>query len=142
VARDPDCVFCKIVAGEIPSAKVAESDRAYAFMDVGPIAAGHTLVVPRDHYETIADMSPEDVAAIYELAARLAPAIQKAVEAEGLNVLQNNGRVAGQVVPHVHVHLIPRSSGDGLSWPWPARKTDPEELERLARKITAGMEPG
>ncbi len=142
MARDPDCVFCKIVAGEIPSAKVAESDRAYAFMDVGPIAVGHTLVVPRDHYETIMDMPLEAVSAVYELAARIAPAVRKAVEAEGLNVLQNNGCVAGQVVPHVHVHLIPRAAGDGLHWPWPARKADPEELERLARKITAGMESG
>jgi histidine triad (HIT) family protein len=139
MARDPDCVFCKVAAGELPSARVAETDRAIAFMDVGPIAEGHTLVVPREHYESIADAPPAELAAVYELAARIAPALVEATGAEGLNVLLNNGRCAGQLVMHLHVHLVPRRSDDGLAWSWPAREADPEDLGRLADRIAAGL---
>jgi len=139
---DPDCVFCKIVSGQLPSTKVAESPSAYAFMDIGPIARGHTLVIPRRHYVTLMDMPPDEVAALYDLAARVAPAVKAAVGCDGLNVLQNNGRTAGQVVMHVHVHLIPRWADDGLKWPWPARKADPAELKALAAQIASGVSNG
>lgn len=139
MSRDPNCVFCKIVAGELPSTKIAESPLAYAFMDVGPIARGHTLVIPRHHYETIMDMSAHETAAVFELAARVAPALKAAVGCDGLNVLQNNGRSAGEVVMHVHVHLIPRWAGDGLSWPWPSQKADPADLKLLAERITSNL---
>ncbi|MBN2582874.1 MAG: HIT family protein [Planctomycetes bacterium] len=137
MAADPQCIFCKIVAGEIPSARVAESDTAYAFMDIGPIATGHTLVVPKDHYVGVEDAPPEVVAAVHELASRIAPALKQAVGAEGLNVLQNNGHCAGQVVMHLHVHLIPRWGTDGLDWPWPSKQADPAELKRIAGKVAA-----
>jgi histidine triad (HIT) family protein len=139
VARDPDCVFCKIIAGEIPAAGVAESDLAIAFMDIGPIAEGHTLVIPRDHYETVMDMPPEVVADVYGLAARVARAIKASMGCEGLNVLQNNGACAGQVVGHVHVHVIPRDSGDGIAWPWPSTEAEPDRLASLAERIKSGM---
>jgi histidine triad (HIT) family protein len=139
MARDPDCIFCKIVAGEIPAVKLAETELAVAFMDIGPISRGHALVVPREHYEDLTAMSPQTAGAIHELAARLAPALKEAVSAEGLNVLQNNGRVAGQVVPHFHVHLIPRWADDGLHWPWPARKADPADLQRIADQVVARL---
>ncbi|NIA20409.1 MAG: HIT domain-containing protein [Anaerolineaceae bacterium] len=139
MTKDPDCVFCRIVAGGIPSTMVAESDLAYAFMDIGPISKGHTLVIPKDHYVTLDDMPAEVTAAIYELAARIGPVLQKTVGAEGLNVLQNNGRVAGQVVMHVHVHLIPRWSDDGLKWPWPARQADLGELKRIADSVKSQL---
>ena len=139
MAGDSECIFCRIVAGEIPSTKVAESDLAYSFLDIGPIAKGHALVVPKDHYVTLDDMPAEVTAAVHELAARVAPVLQKAVGAEGLNVLQNNGRVAGQVVMHLHVHLIPRWSGDGLKWPWPARQADPAELKQIADRVSSQL---
>jgi len=139
VAADPECIFCKIVAGQIPSTKVAESGLAYAFLDIGPISKGHTLVIPKDHYVTLDDMPAEVAAAVHELAARIGPVLQKAVGAEGLNVLQNNGRVAGQVVMHVHVHLIPRWSDDGLKWPWPAGQADPDELQRIADSVRSQL---
>jgi histidine triad (HIT) family protein len=138
MAADPQCVFCKIVAGRIPSVKVAESDVAYAFMDIGPIAAGHTLVIPREHYVGVEDVPPAVAAGVFELAARVAPALMRAVGAEGMNILQNHGRCAGQVVMHMHVHLIPRRTGDGLQRPWPAQQADPAELKRIAEKV-AGM---
>jgi histidine triad (HIT) family protein len=141
MARDPNCVFCKIASGEIPSIRIAETSLACAFMDIAPIATGHTLVIPRDHYENLGAMPPAIAAALHELAAQIAPVLQKSVGAEGLNVLQNNGRVAGQVVMHVHVHLIPRRQGDGLHWPWPAKKAETGELERLARDVRAHL-PG
>lgn len=139
MSRDPDCLFCKIVAGELPSTKISESPQAYAFMDIYPIARGHTLIVPRRHHETIMDMPPEEAAAVFALAARVAPALKAAVGCDGLSILQNNGRSAGQVVRHVHVHLIPRSGGDGLSWPSPSGKADLAELKKLAERITANL---
>ena len=140
MARDPDCVFCKIIAGEIPAAVVAESGLAIAFMDIGPIAEGHTLVIPRDHYETVMDMPPEVVADVHRLAAQVARAAKAAIGCEGLNVLQNNGAVAGQVVGHVHVHVIPRDAGDGLKWPWPSAEAEPDRLASLAERIKLGMD--
>ncbi len=139
MAKDADCVFCRIAAGEIPSTMVAESDLAYAFMDISPISKGHTLAIPRDHYVTLDDMPAEVAAAVHELAARIGPVLQKAVAAEGLNVLQNNGRVAGQVVMHVHVHLIPRWSDDGLKWPWPAKEADPAALKQIADSVRSQL---
>lgn len=133
---DPECIFCKIVSGAIPSVKLAETDSAYAFMDIGPIARGHALVIPRAHYTDIFHMPPAEVAALHELVARIAPVLRDVVGAEGLNVLQNNGTVAGQVVNHLHVHLIPRWADDGIKWPWPARKADPAELQRIAVDVS------
>jgi histidine triad (HIT) family protein len=139
MAADPQCIFCKIVAGAIPSARVAESEVACAFLDVGPIAPGHALVIPKDHYAGIEDVPPEVAAGVFELAARVAPALIRAVGAEGMNLLENHGRCAGQVVMHMHLHLIPRRTGDGLDRPWPAQQTDPTELSRLAATISAAM---
>jgi len=140
MGRQADCIFCKIVAGEIPSSKIAESPEACAFLDVGPVAEGHALVVPRNHYGTLAEMPPEEVAAVFRLAARIAPVLREAVGAEGVNLLLNDGRCAGQLVGHVHVHLIPRRSGDGLGFAWPAHKAAPEALARLARKIASSLD--
>jgi len=140
VARDPGCVFCRIVAGEIPAAVVAESDMAIAFMDLGPIAEGHTLVIPREHYETIMDMPPEVVADVHCLAAQVARAIKATLRCEGLNVLQNNDACAGQVVGHVHVHVIPRDTGDGIAWPWPSTQAEPDRLASLADRIKSNVD--
>ena len=139
MARDPNCVFCKIVAGEIPAVKLAETPLAVAFMDIGPISRGHALVASREHYEDLTAMPPQTVGAIHELAASVATALKAVVAAEGLNVLQNNGRVAGQAVPHFHVHLIPRWANDGLRWPWPAKPVEPGELQRLADQVVARL---
>ena len=130
-----DCVFCKIVAGEIPCTKVFEDGLCLAFMDVGPISPGHTLLVPKTHYETIHQMPADEAAHLAQHIPLLAAAVQKAVRAEGINVLQNNGACSGQEVFHVHVHLIPRWPQDGLGFRWPAKQADPEVLKQLADAI-------
>jgi histidine triad (HIT) family protein len=108
-----DCIFCKIVAGEIPGRTVHETETTLAFLDANPLAPGHTLVVPKDHYETIGDM-PEDVARdVFASLRELVPRIESAVDADASTVGFNNGEAAGQEVPHVHGHVIPRFEGDG-----------------------------
>lgn len=108
-----DCIFCQIVAGEIPGRIVHETETTVAFLDANPLAPGHTLVVPKDHYETIGDM-PSDVARdVFATLHELIPRIESAVDADASTVGFNNGESAGQEVPHVHGHVIPRFEGDG-----------------------------
>ena len=131
-----DCVFCRIVAGEIPCTKVFEDGLCLAFLDIGPISPGHTLLIPKAHYETIHQMPADEAAHLARHIPLLAAAVQKAVRAEGINVLQNNGACSGQEVFHVHVHLIPRWPEDGLGFRWPAKQADPEVLKQQAEAIT------
>jgi histidine triad (HIT) family protein len=130
-----DCIFCKIVAGQIPCTKVYEDDQVLAFMDINPISPGHTLVIPKKHYETISEMLADEAAALFRPVPALAAAVKAGVGAVGLNVLQNNGRVAGQAVDHLHVHLIPRWEADGLGYRWPAQKADFDVLKQQAEAI-------
>lgn len=134
-----DCIFCKLVRGEIPSARVLETDRAVAFLDIGPLNPGHVLVVPREHYESLPDLPDDLAAATAALLPRLCRAVRDATGAEGLNVLVNTGRVAGQSVDHVHWHIIPRHSGDALRWRWPAGRYQGDELEALRSRIAARL---
>lgn len=134
-----DCVFCRIIAGEIPCTRVYEDDRCLAFMDIGPISPGHVLLIPKTHYESVMEMPPEDVAHLGARVPALARAVKEALEAHGVNVLQNNGATAGQVVPHVHVHLIPRWPNDGLGFRWPAKKGEPDVLRKQAEAIRAQL---
>ena len=137
-----DCIFCKIVAGQIPCTKVYEDENVLSFLDSGPISPGHTLLIPKKHHETVAEMSAEEVAALFRPVAWLAAAVKAAVKADGLNVLQNNGSCAGQVVPHLHIHLIPRWPGDGLGYRWPSRKADRDVLAKQAEAIRAILKAG
>jgi histidine triad (HIT) family protein len=130
-----DCVFCKIVAGEIPCTKVFEDGLCLAFMDIGPISPGHTLLVSKMHYGTIHEMPADEAAHLARHIPMLAAAVQKAVNAEGINVLQNNGPCSGQEVLHVHVHLIPRWPNDGLGFRWPAKQADPDVLKQQADAV-------
>jgi histidine triad (HIT) family protein len=135
----PDCIFCKIVAGQIPCTKVYEDATCLVFMDINPISPGHTLVVPKKHYEAITEMPAEEAAALFKPIPALAAAVKAALKAEALNVLQNNGRAAGQAVDHLHVHLIPRWAGDGLGFRWPAKSADFAVLAKQAEAIKAGL---
>ena len=139
MATDRDCIFCRIAAGEIPCAKLLADDSALAFLDIGPLAPGHALLIPKAHYETLGQMPPELAGAVLRHLPALAVAVQKATGCEGLNVLQNNGRVAHQVVPHVHFHLIPRSGGDAFHFNWPAGKYEQGQIERLAESIRSHL---
>jgi histidine triad (HIT) family protein len=134
-----DCIFCKIVAGQIPCTKVYEDAACLAFMDINPISPGHTLVIPKKHCEAVMEMSADETAALFRPVPSLAAAVKGALGAEALNVLQNNGRAAGQAVAHLHVHLIPRWAGDGLGFHWPAKQADFAVLAEQAEKIKAGL---
>ncbi|QLC33238.1 HIT family protein [Halarchaeum sp. CBA1220] len=134
-----DCLFCSIVDGDIPGRIVAERDDALAFLDANPLAPGHTLVVPRTHAERLDDLSVDDSRAVFDLVRDLAPDVEVAVDADGLNVGVNDGEAAGQEVPHVHVHLVPRFEGDGGA-PIHAVAGDrpdlsDDELDEIAAKI-------
>jgi len=108
-----DCIFCGIVAGDIPSRTVYEDDDVLAFLDANPLAPGHTLVIPKEHHETLGDLPEEPGAAVFAALHDLAPVVEDAVDADASNVAFNNGEAAGQEVPHVHGHVIPRFEGDG-----------------------------
>ena len=109
-----DCIFCKIVSGQIPSLRLFENDSVLAFLDVGPISDGHTLIVPKEHFQRLDKAPPETAAQIARILPMLAAAVQKAVNADGYNLLCNNGTAAGQVVEHLHFHIIPRKQNDGV----------------------------
>lgn len=129
------CIFCKIISGEIPCEKIMDDEYSISFMDVGPLAEGHTLLVPREHYETL-DQVPADVAGrMLKNLPILVNAVQRSTDCEGVNVLQNNGTVAHQEVPHVHFHIIPRNTGDNWQFNWPASKYPAGRMEELAEKI-------
>ncbi|MFP4213007.1 MAG: HIT family protein [Desulfohalobiaceae bacterium] len=136
-----DCIFCKIVAGEIPSSVVYTDANLLAFLDVNPIAPGHTLLVSRAHYSTVFEL-PRFLAEEMLLAMQnVGQAVMQAVQAEGLNLLMNNHRPAGQLIFHAHWHLIPRKSGDGLlSWEQGAYASQ-EAMQSIAQEIR-GLLPG
>jgi len=132
-----DSIFTRIIRGEIPCHRVFENDRLLAFLDIRPLADGHTIVVPKRQVEFLEDLPPEDAAEIGRQLGRIARRVVQATGAEGYNILQNNGKAAGQEIPHVHFHIIPRRRGDGLGYRWQARPADPQALGELARRINA-----
>ncbi len=139
MATEPDCIFCKIAAGQIPANTVLETDRAMAFLDIGPLSEGHVLVIPRDHFGRLEEMSAETGAHLGSLLPTLGAALVRVTGAAGYNVLQNNGRMAGQVVPHVHFHLIPRAEGDGLGYRWHPKSYAPGRAEELHTRLRAAL---
>ena len=130
-----NCIFCKIVRGEIPSERVYEDERVVAFLDIHPIAPGHTLVVPREHHETLLDTPHELLSAILAAAPGIARAAMAAVGGEGFNFFQFNGACSGQEVPHLHFHIIPRRPGDGVAYSWKQGQYGPGEMAALGKKI-------
>lgn len=131
-----ECIFCKIAAGEIPATVVYEDEEILVFMDIGPIIKGHALVIPRKHYDPVTETPDDILAALHLRAKRVAQAQMNALGADGVNIMQNNGKASGQEVPHIHVHVIPRFNGDGHHWNWNAGKyADSGEMEKLAGKL-------
>jgi histidine triad (HIT) family protein len=131
-----DCIFCKIVAGEIPAVKVLDEEQVLGFMDINPASRGHMLVIPKKHAENIFEISEADLSAVMGAVKRCAGALKQVVEAEGITVLQLNGKASDQLVPHIHVHIMPRWENDGMSVSrWEMGKGDVEELQQIARKI-------
>ncbi len=130
-----DCVFCKIVAGQIPVTKVFEDDVVLAFLDIGPVSDGHTLVVPKQHFEKLHDCHAELLSQVGSRLGKIASAVVAGMNCDGYNVLCNNGRAAGQLVDHLHFHIIPRNLGDGVFDRWPAYKYREGLIETIAAKI-------
>lgn len=133
---DLDHLFERIAAGEIPSYRVFEDEHVFAFLDINPLSRGHTLVIPRRRYERLEDLPGETAAALGRALPRIAAAVLRATGAPAYNVLQNNGRSAGQAIPHVHFHIIPKyADGTGLPHRWPAQTLNREEAPELAKTI-------
>lgn len=132
-----DCLFCRIVAGELPSARVHEDERSIAIMDIFPATRGHVLVIPREHADDIHSASDEDVAHCAQVAKRLAGRAMGALGADGVTIMQSNGGAAWQTVFHYHVHVIPRYHDDPLKLPWePGDQADPDELLRISQSYS------
>lgn len=135
MADDDKCIFCSIAAGEIPAEIIFQDDAAMAFMDVGPLAEGHVLLIPKVHAATADELSADQAGALLRHIPALVAAVRSATGCEGVNVLQNNGPAAHQEVMHVHFHIIPRNSGDAFSFNWPAGKYQAGKMEQLAGEI-------
>jgi histidine triad (HIT) family protein len=141
MTQDPDCLFCKIIAGEIPCTKIYEDQQTLAFADINPITDGHTLVIPKAHHENLMEMSPEALAATHATCQKVARAIKQGLGSGGVAVLQLNGRAANQLVMHYHVHLVPRNGPeDGIkTFDWEVRPGDMNRISELAAKIAAAV---
>jgi histidine triad (HIT) family protein len=137
-----ECIFCKIIAGEIPAVKVLDEELVLAFMDINPSSRGHMLVVPKKHAENIFEISESDLAAMIKVVKRCATAAKEALKAEGVTVLQLNGKASDQIVPHIHIHVMPRWENDGLSISsWEMKPGDMEEIKGIARKVKEHIPP-
>ena len=134
-----DCIFCKIVAGEIPCFKLYEDDRVLSFMDINPFNDGHCLVLPKAHGENLYTTDDADLAACIQAAKRVAAAVDRVVQPDGLNLLQANGPGAGQTVFHFHIHVFPRRSGDNAQFDWGHEPGDMDKIGKLAEEIRAAL---
>ncbi len=135
--KKDDCIFCKIANGEIPSRKLYEDDQFTVFMDMGPASKGHSLVVPKEHYANIYEMPAELAGEAMKVAQKMAVKMTNALHADGFNIVQNNGEIAGQTVFHFHMHLIPRYKGEeNAVLAWKPQSPSAEELDAVLAEIT------
>jgi len=133
--NEETCIFCKIVKGEIPCYKIYEDDKFLAFLDIHPVNIGHSLVIPKDHYINIYDTTSELMSGAIKIAKELATGLRDKLGAEGVNIHMNNEKPAGQLVPHTHIHVIPRYNNDGFTHWHGARGYNPGEAEEVVEKI-------
>ncbi len=134
------CIFCRIVRGDIPSTRIYEDDDVLSFIDIGPIVKGHALVIPKQHHDPVTETPDDVLAKLIAVAKKVAQGQLRGLKADGVNIHQANGAAAGQVVPHLHFHVIPRYQSDGHRWNWDAKKYDePSEMQKLAQAIRSGM---
>ncbi len=129
-----DCIFCKIIKGEIPSHKVYEDEHTLAFLDIMPVAPGHILVISKRHFANIEEADEETLCNITKTIKKIGKALKNNLKVEGYNVNENNDPAAGQIIPHLHFHIIPRKKGDGLKL-WPQGKYKKGEAEKIAKQI-------
>jgi histidine triad (HIT) family protein len=136
---DPDCIFCKIVAGAIPSLKLLETDKILSFMDINPFNDGHCLVIPKAHSENLFAAGDEDLAACIKAVKTVATAVEHALAPDGINIMQANGAAAGQSVFHYHMHVFPRGANDSATFNWGYKPGDMDRLKEIQAKILAAM---
>jgi histidine triad (HIT) family protein len=136
---DPNCIFCKIVVGQMPCFKLLEDDDTLAFMDIYPANDGHALVIAKEHCPTLFDISDEALAAVSRSVSKVARAVNQALSPNGLNLVQANGPGAQQSVAHFHIHVLPRKQGDDLKLNWGAKPGDPKTIGAIAEKIRAKL---
>jgi histidine triad (HIT) family protein len=139
--RDPNCIFCKVLAGEIPSEEVDSDERTITVMDINPATRGHVVVITRTHAESLLDLDDENLLAAMQAARRVAQRMRETLDPAGFNILHNIGRAAWQSIFHFHVHVIPRYEDDPLQLPWLPEPADPAELARTAEQIRGGGAP-
>ena len=130
-----DCIFCKIINGKIPAAKVYEDSSIISFLDIMPANKGHCLVVPKEHYETFLDISDENLKSLIAAAKKVAKALSLSIGNGSYNIVMNNGKEAGQIVAHAHLHIIPRFKGDRLRLKWSHKKYEENEMKEMQEKI-------
>ena len=135
-----DCIFCKIVSGEIPCKKIYEDEFVLVFLDIAPVSDGHSIVIPKKHYEKVQQSDETMLFRFMVAIGKVGDHIAQAVGAEGFNILCNNGRCAGQIVDHVHFHIIPRKAGDGILSGWPTFKYTEEQADEIFSKIVKKLE--
>jgi histidine triad (HIT) family protein len=134
-----DCIFCRMVAGEIPVTRIYEDELVLVFLDIGPVSDGHTLVIPKQHFERLHDCPSEVLGQVCSRLGKIAKAVAVGMGSDGYNVLCNNGRAAGQLVGHLHFHIVPRNSGDGVFDRWPSYRYHEGRMEELAAKICENL---
>jgi len=134
-----DCIFCKMAAGQIPVTKIYEDDVVLSFLDIGPISDGHTLVIPKQHFEKLHECPAELLGRVFTQIGKIAGAVAKAMNSDGYNLLCNNGRAAGQLIEHLHFHIVPRKTGDGVFNRWPSFKYEEGKIEEVARAIRKNL---
>jgi len=132
-----ECIFCRIVAGEIPSAKLFEDENTLAFLDINPVSRGHTLVILKEHVADVFEIESDKLCLLAQAVPKIAKAVKESMRADGMNILLNNRRCSGQLVPHIHFHLIPRKDNDELGLKWPAGKYKEGEIDEVLRAIKA-----
>ena len=132
---ETDCIFCKIIAGEIPVNKVYEDNSVFAFLDIGPLSDGHTLVIPKVHCTKLHDCDADVMADLGRVIGKIAKAVVESVSVADYNVTCNNGKPAGQLVEHLHFHIIPRKQGDEIFKRWPAKEYEKGQAEKIAEEI-------
>ncbi len=134
------CIFCKIVRGEIPNTTLYEDESVLSFLDIAPAAKGHAIVIPKKHYQTLLDLPHEELKGVMEAVQKIAAATMVALPGvQGFNVVQSNNEAAGQVIPHVHFHIIPRQKEDRLNIAWEPGKSEAEELKKYAELVKGKM---
>ena len=141
--QDPNCIFCKIIAGKIPSRVIMQNEKAMALLDAFPLSVGHSLVIPKSHYAKVQQMSKQDTMAVFEIVWKLVGAVETGSEVNASTIAIHNGSEAGQEVPHVHVHIVPRKRGDGAGAIHSMFKVKPklssQEMDSLCERIASNL---